>query len=102
LLEYTYILVKVIGVTDVAVGAKGNVEFTALIETTEAIETSTVKVIEELGAFGGSDCISSDKFIESITVPVKQFFVIAHLDVQLETPLQMTIKVDEMRINVVE
>jgi len=83
------------------VSAKWNIEFAALVEPAETVEASTIEIIEKLGRFRRS-FLRSSEVIETLAMFVEDSFIVFHSDSQFETPLNLTIEIYEMRVNVVE
>ena len=93
---------KVSKVSNRLVLAKGHVEFTALVEATESVETSAVEIIEKLRGFSALRLAILDQSIEANTLPVETLLFVSHLDGYHEPALQMAIKVYEVGIDVVQ
>ena len=93
---------KIGGVVNRLVAAKRHIEFAALVETAKSIEASAIQIIEELRRFRALPFAIFDELIEATTVAVEKRLLILHLDSSFETPLQMSVKVYEVRIDVVQ
>ena len=89
-------------VIDCRVRAEGNVEFAALVETAQSVEAGAVQVVEQLRRFLARRFAVAYQLIEPVAMTIEELLVVAHLDTQLQSRLQMAIEVDEVRIDVVQ
>ena len=60
--------------------AKRHVEFAALIEAAEPVETSSVEIVKKLCRFGVLPVAVSDQLIEPAAMPVETLLFVSHLD----------------------
>jgi len=81
---------------------KRYVEFTALIEAAESIEASPIQIIEDLGRFCVLPFVVLDQFIKTTPMSIEAFLIISHLDSYLEATLQLSVKVYQVRINIIQ
>ena len=81
---------------------KRHIEFAALVETAKSVEAGAIQVIEELSRFGALPFAIFDQFIKPIAVPVKALLFILHLDCYVKATLQVSVKIYEMRIDVIQ
>jgi hypothetical protein len=84
------------------VRSEWHVEFTTLIEAAKSVEAGAVQIIKELRRFCALPAIFVDQFVEAFAVAIEGFLVILHLDCYLEALLQLSVKVYQVRIDVVE
>ncbi len=94
--------VKVSCVIDPLVLAKRDVEFTAAIEATQAIETSAVQIIEELRRFLRPSRTILDELVEARAMRVEKLSVVASIDSQRQTATNLPVEIDQMRIDVTQ
>ena len=81
---------------------KRYVEFTALIEAAESIEASAIQIIEDLCRFRVLPFVVLDQFIKTTPMAIEVFLIISHLDSYLETTLQLSVKVYQVRIDIIQ
>src|SRR6185369_2137405 len=60
------------------------------------------EIVEKLGRLCAGRAAVFDQLVEARAVSIEELLVVAHLDAQRESVLEMTVEVDEMRIDVVE
>ena len=81
---------------------KRYVEFTALIEAAESIEASPIQIIEDLCRCRALPFFFLDQLIKTTPMSIEAFLIISHLDGYLETTLQLSIKVYQVRIDIIQ
>src|SRR6185369_8341110 len=84
------------------VSTERHVEIPAFIKPAETVEARPVQVVKQLCALFGKRLSLASQMVEAIPMLVEEFFVIAHGQVHLQPLLHVTIKIDEVRIHVVE
>src|SRR5688500_11881848 len=102
LVESLRVLRKIGSVVDRAVRAEGDIEPAALVETAKTVEARAVQIIEQLRRLTAFCAAVLNQLIEALAMPVEELLVVAHLDPRLHAVLQVPVKVDEMRVDVVE
>src|SRR6185369_703893 len=60
------------------------------------------EIVEKLGRLCAGRAAVFDQLVEARAVSIEELLVVAHLDAQRQAVLEMTVEVDEMRIDVVE
>ncbi len=82
--------------------AKWNIESTALVKPAQTIEASAVEIIEELSRFSVPPFAVVDQFVETAAMRVETRLLIRHFDSWFQTSLQMSVKIYEVGIDVVQ
>ena len=102
LAEYARVTRKIFRVVDCVIRSEGHVEIAALIETAETIETRAVQVVEQLRTFRGVCFAFSNQRVESLTMTIKERFVVSHLHPHSQTVLHLAVEIYQMRVDVVQ
>jgi hypothetical protein len=84
------------------VSAERHVEVAALIETAQTVEARAIQIVEQLRAFPGVRLAVPNQPVEPVAVFIEKFLVVAHRDMHPQAVLQVTIEIDEVRVDVVE
>jgi hypothetical protein len=100
--EHARVTRKLFRVVDLRIRSEGDIEIPALIKTTKTIETRTVKVIEQLRGFLAVCFTLSNQTVESIALAIKERLVVSHLHAHSQTILQLTVKIYQMWIDVIQ
>src|SRR5207249_11002498 len=93
---------KGVPVVNRGVPAEGYVEFTTSIETTQSVVSGAIQIIEKRCGFPRLVLRSSQQFIESGAMPVKECFVITHLNRDSQSAFQPGVEVNEMWVGIIQ
>lgn len=93
---------KVSKVSDRFMLTKWHVVFAGLIEAAESVEASSVEIVEKLRSLRALRFSFGDQFIETNAVTVETLRIIRHLDVYLQSSLQVTVEVYQVWIDVIQ
>lgn len=93
---------EVAPIVDDLIPSEGDVEVALLVEAAEPVEASTVEVVEELCGFGRLGLLLRDELVEAGAVLVIDLSGVRGLDLDGEALLYLEVKVDQVRVAVIE
>ena len=82
--------------------AKWHIKLATAIEPAESVEASPIEIIEQLRGFCALRAAIIDQQVEAFAVSIKTLFFILHLDRDIEAPLQVLVKIYQVRIDVIQ
>ena len=93
---------EVADVSNVAVLAEGDVEFSATVETTEAVVAGAVQVVKK--ACGGLAVafLLGEEPVEPTPVAVVKSFFVLHGDIDYKTFLEAPVEIYKVRVDIVQ
>lgn len=89
-------------IVDALVTPEGYVELALAIETTQAVITGSVEVIEKRGGLPAFRFAVGDQVVKTATKGIKKLRVVAHHLVGLKAPLEPLVEIDYMLVYVIE
>ena len=93
---------KVCRVVNRAVPAKRHIELAAQIETAKTVEAGAIEIIEKLRAFLRAGSTRADQLIEASAMIVKELLIITRFNLKREPAPNLFVKIDQMRIEIVQ
>ena len=93
---------KVARVRDPIVAAERHVELAAAVEAAESVVPGAIQVVEQRRDFDRPGLTGREQVVEAKSIRIERRRVILHLDPNRQAALQVTVKVDEMGIDVVD
>lgn len=81
---------------------KRHIEFARLIETAKSVEARAIQIIKKLRRFRALPLAAFDELVEPAAVAVESRLVILHPNCYLQASLQMSVEVNEVRVDVVQ
>ncbi len=82
--------------------AERYVKFAVAIEAAQTVETRAVQIIKKLRCFLRAGRTSCDELIEASAMPVEKRSVVARVDLHRQPTTHVPIKIDQMRIDIVQ
>src|SRR2546426_9697271 len=79
-----------------------DIEFTALVEAAETIETSAIQIVEELRGFSGFCAAVSDQLVEARAMRIEKSLVITRFDLYRQSTPELRVEIDQVRIEIVQ
>ena len=89
-------------VVDVRIASEWNVEAAFAIEPAETVVPGPIQVVEETGSLGSLRFSIFQKLVEAVAALIVLRFIILHVERNRQTPLQKIVKVNQMRVDVVQ
>src|SRR6266550_2552298 len=89
-------------VVDRLVTPERGIERAAFIEAAKSVKAGPIQIIKKLRGFYGLKISRAYKIVEAIAVAIKKLLVIAHLNPDFETALHLNIKINQVRIEIVQ